>query len=464
MPIPAQDALFFQDAAATPIYPVTSEGFEAWLAERPAAQRAFLSVSGFKGQKGRIALLPDADGALAAVAFGLGDGDDALISAALAEGLPAGDYKMEPGAGIQDDLIALGWALGAYRFDRYTAKEGDGPKETPRLKVSEADAQRAYVQAEAMTLVRDLVNTPACDMGPSDLAAAVKAVAERFGAEYDEIVGDDLLTEGYPMVHAVGRAATDAPRLTWFTWGEADAPKLTLVGKGVCFDTGGLNLKPGQYMRNMKKDMGGAAHVLALSTLIMEAKLPVRLKVIIPAVENAIGGGAFRPGDVLPSRKGISVEIGNTDAEGRLILGDALALADEESPDLLLDMATLTGAARVALGPELPPFYTRSADVAAEVMRQAEAVADPMWHMPLWPGYEVNLKSDIADVCHISDSPKGGSITAALFLGRFVADAKDWVHVDVYAWNDRGRPGRPKGGDAQGLRALFAALQARYPR
>jgi leucyl aminopeptidase len=315
-------------------------------------------------------------------------------------------------------------------------------------------------------IARDLINTPANDLGPEELAAAAITLFGTYGGSSRVIEGEALLAENFPMVHAVGRASSRAPRLVDAHWGDASDPKVTLVGKGVVFDTGGLDIKPSSAMTLMKKDMGGAANVLALAAMIMDAELPVRLRVIIPAVENAISGSAFRPGDVLASRKGISVEIGNTDAEGRLILADALALADEEAPDLLIDMATLTGAARVALGPDLPPFYTDDEGFAADLATHAEAVNDPLWRLPLWRPYESYLDSKIADINHINTSGAGfaGSVTAALFLARFVEKAATWAHFDIYGWNPADRPGRPAGGEAQAARALFALLQARYPR
>jgi leucyl aminopeptidase len=313
-------------------------------------------------------------------------------------------------------------------------------------------------------IARDLVNTPANDLGPEELSSAAISLFGAYGGTGRVVEGDALLAEGFPMVHAVGRASSRAPRLIDATWGDETAPKVTLVGKGVIFDTGGLDIKPASAMTLMKKDMGGAANVLALAAMIMDAELPVRLRVIIPAVENAISGNAFRPGDVLSSRKGLTVEIGNTDAEGRLVLADALALADEEAPEILLDMATLTGAARVALGPDLPPFYTDDEDFAADLAAQAEKVSDPLWRLPLWRPYETYLESRVADINHINTSGAGfaGSVTAALFLSRFVEKARTWAHFDIYAWNPSDRPGKPAGGEAQAARALFALLKARY--
>jgi leucyl aminopeptidase len=453
-------------ATARPVTPVAKTGLEAALAALSPAHAAFAKASGFEARPGQIALLPGTDGAPVGALFGIGDGEDRLLAAAL-RGLPAGTWALDHlPEGWSPGLTLLGWALGAYRFDRYTARDeaedptDDGPTLVPP---EGADVDAAIREAEAVALVRDLVNTPANDMGPAELAGAARTLAEKHGAHID-IVEGDALREDYPMIHAVGRASTRPPRLIDITWGDADAPKVTLVGKGVCFDSGGLNIKTGNYMRKMKKDMGGAANVLGLADLIMGSKLALRLRVLVPAVENAVGGDAYRPGDVLPSRKGISVEIGNTDAEGRLVLGDALSLADDEVPDLLIDCATLTGAARVALGPELPPFYTDDDLLAADLVRAAAHEADPVWRMPLWKGYQSKLDSKIADVSHISSMPMAGSITAALFLGRFVDQAVRWIHFDMYAWIDDAKPGRPAGGEAQAIRAMHAVLRERYPQ
>jgi leucyl aminopeptidase len=316
--------------------------------------------------------------------------------------------------------------------------------------------------ADAATLARDLVNTPANDMGPQELADAAQQVAQHYGAKFGCIVGDDLLTQNFPLVHAVGKASPRAPRLVDFTWGDPSHPKVTLVGKGVCFDTGGVDLKPSSGMLLMKKDMGGAANVLALAQMVMDAKLKMRLRVLIPAVENAVAGNAFRPLDIYPSRKGPTIEIGNTDAEGRLVLADALTLADEEKPDLLIDMGTLTGAARVALGPELPPFYTNDEQLAADVARCATAERDPLWQLPLWPPYDSWLDSKVADINNAPSNGFAGSITCALFLQRFVEHAKAWLHLDIYAWTPNAKPGRPEGGECQGARALYRLLSERY--
>jgi leucyl aminopeptidase len=447
-----------RDAAAIPVWCLRSADVKGWCAEHAGAGAAWVETSGFKGEAGKVLLLPDGSGGLAGVLLGLGDGSDPFAAGALATALPLNTYRL---AGSVDDApkAALGFALGTYNFSRYTGKV----KEWPRLILPDGvDGEEVSRTARAIFLARDLINTPTNDMSPADLADAVLEVARGFEAKASVIVGDDLLAKNYPMVHAVGRAAAVTPRLVDFTWGRADAPRVTLVGKGVCFDTGGLDLKPASAMLLMKKDMGGAANVLALASLVMAAKLDVRLRVLIPAVENSVSGNAFRPGDVLKSRKGMSVEIGNTDAEGRLILADALTEADSEAPDLVIDMATLTGAARTALGPDLPPFYTDDDALAAEIAASAAREADPLWRMPLWRPYDSWLDSKVADVNHQSDSAFAGSITAALFLRRFIEKSKSWVHFDIYAWSPKARPGRPVGGEAQGIRALFDLLKRRY--
>jgi leucyl aminopeptidase len=378
--------------------------------------------------------------------------------------LPAGKYALAGGFD-QPDLVALGWVLEAYRFSRYLGSGGKPKAADDRacLVCPQGAARQAIVNAaDAICLGRDLINTPAEDMGPSELEAAVRSLSKRHKASVKVIRGT-ALKKGFPMIHAVGRASDDAPRLIDMTWGPARAPKVTLVGKGVCFDTGGLDIKPAAGMALMKKDMGGAAAVLALASMIMSARLNVRLRVLIPAVENAIAGNAFRPGDVLTSRKGITVEIGNTDAEGRLVLADALHLADGEKPDLLVDMATLTGAARVALGPDLPPFYTSDDALADELARHGTATADPLWRLPFWQRYHDMISSRVADINNAGTGGFAGSITAALFLERFVEQAKSYVHLDIFGWVPAARPARPAGGEPQAARALFALIAGRYP-
>ena len=448
-----------------PIWFVTGASDAQVRAHIDPAARAFAAAAGFEPQPGRHLLLPGgANGSdkLSGVLFGLESADkrakDLFLPGRLPALLPAGTYRFANSAHDQR-LAALAFALGAYRFSRYRKAED----KAVRLELPDGlDGDDLTRIVDGVTLARDLINTPANDLGPAELEEAARALASRHGASFRSTVGDDLLAEKFPLVHAVGRAASRPPRLIDFTWGQADHPKITLVGKGVCFDTGGLDIKPESGMLIMKKDMGGAACTLALAHMIMDARLPVRLRLLIPAVENAISGSAFRPLDVYTSRKGITVEIGNTDAEGRLILADALTLGDEEGPDLMVDMATLTGAARVALGPELPPFYTDDETLAADLAGRAAAENDPLWRMPLWRPYEALLESKVADLDNVASGNFGGSITAALFLRRFVAAAKAWLHCDIYAWNQTTKPGRPEGAECQAARALYALLVSRY--
>ena len=424
---------------------------------KAAAQ--WVRTSGFTAEPGKFCLVPDAQGHLRAVLVGVSRADDLYALAALPQGLPSGDYRLDDaGVTLDPARAALGWGLGAYRFSRYR-KRTRGPA---RLRVERATARMLAPLLDAVTAVRDLVNTPTQDLGPAELAAAVKKLAQDHGGQYQEWVGDALLKANFPTIHAVGRASHRAPRLAELTWGKAGAPHLVIVGKGVCFDTGGLDLKTADGMRWMKKDMGGAAHALALAGLIMHAQLPVRLSLLIPAVENAVSGDAYRPGEVIRTRAGTTVEVDNTDAEGRLVLCDALAYAVENKPDLLIDLATLTGAARVALGPELPALFANRDDLAEAVLRAGVREQDPLWRMPLWAAYNSMLESRIADTLNSGTSRWGGAITAALYLQRFVPDTIPWLHADIYAWNDGDRPGRPHGGEAQGLRAFFAMLQERY--
>jgi leucyl aminopeptidase len=439
-------------------------GRPVWLVRKgrtddiPSGARAYAAAAGFDGTAGHLALLPAGDAVIGAL-YGMGEGQSALATGRLGHLLPAGDWRLK-NVFCDRYLAALGWLLGAYRYSRYRKQ----PAARARLVIdARLDANRLLSQATSVCLARDWINTPANDFGPAALVGAMRKVAGEFGARVRAIVGEDLLKQRFPMVHAVGRAAAEAPRIAEFSWGRARHPRVTLVGKGVCFDSGGLNIKPGDSMALMKKDMGGAANVLALARMIMAARLPVRLRVIVAAVENAISAGAYRPGDILPSRKGLTVEIGNTDAEGRLILGDALAWADEDAPDILIDMATLTGAARTALGPELPALFSSDDALAQEILAAGARVEDPLWRLPLWPGYRAQLSSTVADLSHIGKGPMAGAITAALFLERFVEKAKSWVHVDLYAWSGNERPASPAGGEAQAIRAIFDALARRYP-
>jgi leucyl aminopeptidase len=450
-----------QAARPVPVWFVTASTYAEVRERLDAGARSFAAAAGFEPEAGRHLFLPGADG-LAGVLFALEDADksakDLFLPGRLPGSLPAGTYRFANAAHDQR-LAALAFALGTYRFGRY--RKGDDKAVTLELPEGIDGAELARV-VEGVTLARDLINTPANDLGPAELEEAARTLASRHRAAVRAIVGDDLLGQNFPLIHAVGRAAARAPRLIDLTWGDPAAAKVTLIGKGVCFDSGGLDIKPESGMRIMKKDMGGAACVLALAHMVMGDGLPVRLRVLIPAVENSISGDAFRPLDVYRSRKGLTVEIGNTDAEGRLVLADALALADEEAPDLVVDMATLTGAARVALGPELPPFYTDDDALAADLARHAASENDPLWRMPLWRSYDSMLESKTADVSNVASSGHGGSITAALFLSRFVEQAKSWVHLDVYAWTPSARPARPEGGECQAARALHALLRERH--
>ena len=458
-------SVFVSPGGAAGTVPVTFVTAATWSEARhglDARSRAFADAAGFEPGAGRHLLLGGPDGGLAGVLFGLENADekskDLLRPGALPGVLPAGTYRF---ANTPHDarLAALAFALGSYRFARYRkAPDKDIRLELP-AGVDGPDLTRI---AQGVGLARDLINTPANDMGPVELESAARALATRHGATVRTIVGDALIAENFPLIHAVGRAADRAPRLIDIGWGDASAPKITLIGKGVCFDTGGLDIKPESGMLNMKKDMGGAATVLALAHMLMDRGAKVRLRVLLPVVENAISGSAFRPRDIYRSRKGLSVEIGNTDAEGRLILADALALADEEAPELIVDMATLTGAARVALGPEVVPFYTDDDALAAALARSADAESDPLWRLPLWSPYDQMLDSKVADLNNVATGGFAGSITAALFLRRFVSAAKAWLHCDIFAWNPATKPGRPEGAECQGARALYHLLAARY--
>jgi leucyl aminopeptidase len=455
----------FDASPTTPAIPITFVTKSTWpeiAATLPAPAKAFAAANGFNGKPGASLALPDADGAIAQVLFGLEDSGakhrDPFRAGSLPGLLPPGTYRYA-NAPHDTRLATLAFALGSYRFGRYRSNEAPKARLLPPEGVDIAEISRI---AEAAALARDLINTPSNDMGPEELAKAAQDLANRFGADFDCITGDDLAAQNFPLIHAVGMASTRAPRLIDFTWGDPAHPKVTLVGKGVCFDTGGLDLKPSSGMLIMKKDMGGAANVLALALMIMDAKLKVRLRVLIPAVENAVAGNAFRPLDIFKSRKGPTVEIGNTDAEGRLVLADALALADEDRPELLIDLGTLTGAARVALGPELPPFYTNDEELALDVARAAKEQNDPLWRLPLWAPYDAWLDSKVANINNAPPGGFAGSITCALFLQRFVESAASWLHVDIYGWTPSAKPARPEGGECQAARAIYALLSQRY--
>jgi leucyl aminopeptidase len=451
----------FTDDATTalPLHVLDRTQFGEWRAAQAAAVQAWLDAQAFSAAPGSVILLPGEHGIAGAV-LGVGDALDPYSYAHAPHGLPPGDWTL---ASILDDdariALQLGWGLGSYRFDRYR-KLMRAPAKL-LLDGNTSDAETFDVLA-ACVRVRDLVNTPTEHMGPGDLEAVARTMADTHGAQIEVITGDELLTQNFPAIHAVGRASHRAPRLIALRWGASGLPHVALVGKGVCFDTGGLDIKPADGMRNMKKDMGGAAHALALAELIMARKLPLRITVLVPAVENAIGPDAFRPGEVIATRQGLSIEIDNTDAEGRVVLCDALTYAGEQQPDIVLDFATLTGAARIALGPDLPALFSNDEVLANDWINAGERMRDPLWRMPLWRPYLRYLNSHIADMAN-AGSRMAGAVTAALYLERFVPATQKWAHLDVYSWNDSDRPGRPPGGEAMALRAAFEMLKARYP-
>lgn len=443
--------------------PVAASEFEGFSKQLSKPEQAWLSANGFEAKAGQALRLAGADGSIDRILVGLGEqeaaGDPWWLAQVVGK-LPSGKFKLD--AAVSNDMAAcgaLGWALAHYRFDRY--KSDSDTKSRTLIGLPKAQCEEVLCTADAVAMVRDLVNTPADDMGPAHLQDAVEALAETHGATCGTIVGDDLLDEDLPAIHAVGRAAAEGrePRLIDLCWGPANAPKLTLIGKGVCFDTGGLDLKPSKGMRLMKKDMGGAAHAIALAGLIMANGLKVNLRLLVSAVENSVSGNSYRPGDVVHTRKGLTVEIGNTDAEGRVVMCDAIASACEDTPDLLIDFATLTGAARIALGADLPATFTNRDDLWTALETAAATEADPLWRLPLWAPYDKQLSSPIADLSNIAEGGFAGSITAALYLQRFVDDTVPWVHFDTFAWNQKNRPGRPAGGEAQGLRAAFVAVR-----
>jgi leucyl aminopeptidase len=453
-----------RDAGALPLYLVNEQDAPGWLAATDSMTANWLRAQGFRGEALKLMAWPDARGNLAGAVFGLGRGAAPGFwqAAALAERLPPGAWYVASSlSGRELQTLVEGFGVGCYRFDRYRKLEPRVPPATLACPTG-VDLARALRAVAADAWARDLINTPASDLGPEQLSQSATDLAVRHHARSEIIVGDALLERRLPLVHAVGRTATEAPRLIDLRWGDPRHPSVTLVGKGVCFDTGGLDLKPSAGMALMKKDMGGAAVALGVAARLMEAGLPVNLRVLVPAVENAIGGGAMRPGDVIRSRKGLTVEINNTDAEGRLVLADALALADEDAPELLVDCATLTGAARVALGPELPALFANDDTCAEALLRAGDTAGDPLWRLPLWSGYDEELGSKFADLQNVAASGFAGAIFGALFLQRFVARERRWLHIDLYAWNGRERPGRPVGAEAQALRALADWLESRY--
>jgi leucyl aminopeptidase len=450
-----------------PLWLVTEAELSRWLEVQPAEVVAWVRANGFQGERHRVLTLPSPDGNIAAAVVGLGSlrslADLKLWHAAgLSDRLPPLPYHLGvPLPAAAATHFVLGWLMGSYRMSRYRTVPAAATR--PALvPPQEADLVYAQTAAQACAFARDLINTPANDLGPAELAAAAADLATRYSARCDVLVGDELQARGFPLISAVGGGSPRAPRLIDLRWGDRQAPRVTVVGKGVCFDTGGLDLKPSASMLLMKKDMGGAACALALAQMLMRLGAPVQLRVLIPAVENSIDGHAYRPGDVLRSRKGLSVEIGNTDAEGRLVLADALVEADAERPDLLIDLATLTGAARVALGPELPAAYSTDETLLTQLRARGEEEADPIWPMPLWAGYDDELASKVADLGNVSAAPFAGSIIAALFLKRFISDTPNWLHVDLYAWNARERPGRPVGAEAQCVRSLYRLIRSRF--
>ncbi len=464
-PTPTRPAFAPDVPAAIPLELVSAADAVARIAALDPFGRTWAEAQGFTGALGSVLVIPGPDGRLARVLAGWGAAEDRARGrfhlATIAAKLPAGVYRLA--AAFSPDAAeeaGLAWLLAAYSFGRYRTRGG---LKARLVAPPGVDGPRLETIAEAVFLIQDLINTPASDMMPDDIETAFVTLGTRFGADVAVTRGAALIERNLPMIHAVGRASDQAPRLLDLTWGRAEAPKVTLVGKGVCFDTGGLDIKPATGMAIMKKDMGGAATVMGLAQMVMARGIDIRLRVLVPAVENAISAGAFRPGDILTSRRGLTVEVNNTDAEGRLVLGDALALADEDGPDLVLCLATLTGAARVALGPDLPPFYTDDDDLAAELAAAALVTRDPVWRMPLWPGYEDMIEPGIADLDNAPSGGMAGSITAALFLRRFV-DTAAFVHLDIYGWTPAAKPGRPKGGAAQAARALFHLIERRYGR
>ena len=439
---------------ATPVFVVNKNQYQSWLKKQPETTQAWLSASGFRGEAGAFSCIPGVDGKVVGVICTAKDANSLWSVGSLPMHLPEGDYRIEVDS-EQSTTLAIGWGLGAYQFAKYK----QSTRKPANLCLPQDIKSHAENMVSSLHMVRDWINTPTEDMGPSQMATAVAELAKEFDASFSQVVGKDLLKQDFNAIYTVGRASDDEPRLLDLRWGDAKHPKLTLVGKGVCFDTGGLDIKPTSGMLLMKKDMGGAAHVFGLARMIMAAKLPVCLRVLVPSVENSIAGNAYRPGDVIKSKKGLTVEIGNTDAEGRLVLADALTEAVSENPALLIDIATLTGAARVALGTQLPALFSDDDDLANGVLKHGEQVIDPLWRLPMFAMYREYLNSNIADINNNASEPYGGAITAALFLKEFVPDNISWMHLDMMAWNLRALPGRPRGGEAMALRALFGYLQ-----
>jgi leucyl aminopeptidase len=454
------------NSQSVPLWLLYEHEIDAWRAAQTAPVASWLGMQNFRGEKHRVVLLPDAAGELSAAVCGLGrrQGELSLWHAAgLVERLPSRRFHLaQEFSAAEATQLCLGFGYGGYRFDRYRTTKSDAASIAAP---ANADTQFVALALESLRMARDWINTPAADLGPVEFAAAAQRLAERHRASYQAWVGEELLAANFPAIHAVGRASSEPPRLVELRWTPRSGeryPRLTLVGKGVCFDSGGLDIKTGSGMSLMKKDMGGAAVALALAHMLMSIRIQAELRVLVPMVENAISGNAYRPGDVLKTRKGLTVEVGNTDAEGRLVLCDALALADAEHPDLIIDFATLTGAARVALGPELPALFGNDDGIVQDLARAGAAEHDPLWPMPLWPGYEDELASKIADMNNVAASTLAGAIFGALFLKRFVSESTPWIHIDLYAWNSKDRPGRSIGAEAQALRAVYRYLLKRY--
>ena len=448
-----------RSSSSLPVQFVMQPKWRSWLKEQNAARRGWLESLGIAGAAGDFAVLPGRDGKAAGAVLVLSAKPTLWDFGALTTKLPAGIWKLLDTGPVSPTDAAVAIGLGAWRFERYRAR-----KAKPGARIvwpAGVDKARATAMIEAISMARDLITTPSSDMGPAELAATAQALAKQHKAKISVIVGDDLLKKNYPTIHAVGRASARAPRLIDLIWGKPSDPKVTLVGKGVCFDTGGLDLKAAAGMLNMKKDMGGAATMMAVAAMVMACKLPVRLRLLVPAVENSVSGNAFRPLDVITTRKGITVEIGNTDAEGRLILCDALAEGASEKPSMMVDCATLTGAARVSLGTDLPALFCNDDELANGLLAAGTEVSDPMWRMPLYRPYRQLLASKVADINNVSGGTFGGAITAALYLQEFVPDDVPWAHLDMMAWNNSTRPGRPEGGEAQAARAIFATIEKR---
>jgi leucyl aminopeptidase len=449
-------------SAAIPVHLIREDRFDAWCAEANPAIQAWIAAHGFKAAAGKHLVVPGQDGTIGCVIVGISDPASLWETGALAKSLPTGTYALAGDVTPADaEAALLGWRLGSYEFDRYKKA---APVAAQLLVPQGIDSTRVTAIDDATRLARDLINTPANDLGPTALAKAAEVLANQFGADISVVTGDALLAENYPAVHAVGRAADDAPRLIEMTWGNPEHPTVALIGKGVCFDSGGLDIKGAAGMKLMKKDMGGAAHVLGIAHCVMALGMKIHLKVLVPAVENAISGNAMRPLDVVRTRAGITIEIGNTDAEGRVILADALARAAEAKPELMIDFATLTGAARVALGTELPALFCNDDQLASDVLASGTSTSDPLWRMPLWPGYRKMIEGKVADITNSPEGGYAGAITAALFLERFVPESTPWAHIDVMAWNIASKPGRPEGGEAMGLRAFTDMLLKKYGR